>query len=494
VKEEKPMECIECDVAVVGSGIAGLSAALAAAESGADVVIVERAPRGEHGGNTRYTEAFLRMKSVSEASEDFEDRLADNSGHHVDLALAAGTLDDDEHAWHPLVRTLNFTNPALIAEFAAQAGPTLQWLETFGLRFESLATPFITTSTTRLAPVGGGLALVEVLTAAVDERSIRWQFETSATSLLQGDDGAVTGLRARRTTGAGLEIRGNAVILACGGFQGNDEMMARYVERSTFVRPIARGGYYNRGEGIEMALAAGAAAGGNYNLFHAEPIDPRAGIPEPAMFVFPYGILVNRDGERFVDEAPGTVDATYERITRRILQQPDGIAYVILDEKLEDVPNYRVAIRTDQPAITAGSLEALADALELPRAPFLATIERYNAACPSGDGFKPLEVDGHATAGLEPPKSNWSRPIDTAPFRAYPITCANVFSFGGVLVTTSGEVVSRDGAVIPGLYAAGEVIGMYHGNYIGSTSVLRGAVFGRQAGTHASQPTVASSR
>lgn len=484
------MEQLHCDVVVVGSGIAGLSAALAAAEGGADVVVLERAPRDEHGGNTRYTEAFMRMKSAGEASDDFADALADNAGHHIDPQLISETLRD-EGTWHPVIRTLNFTNPALISTFAEEAGPTLQWLETFGLRFESLATPFITRSTTRVAPVGGGLALVETLTAAAEARSVRFAFETTARSLLGGGDTAITGVRARRSSGAPVEVTASAVVLASGGFQGNDEMMARYVERASLVRPIARGGYYDKGEGIQMALDAGAAPGGNYGLFHAEPIDPRSGIAEPALFVFPYGVLVNSEGRRFTDEAPGRVDATYEAITRRIFEQPGGIAYVVLDEKIEDVPNYQVAIRTNQPAVKSGSLEGLADALGLPRDAFVATIERYNAACPEGGGFEPLDLDGRATLALDPPKSHWARPLDTPPFRAYPITCANVFSFGGVLVTSDGQVVDSDGLAMPGLYAAGEVIGLYHGTYVGSTSVLRGAVFGRLAGRHAALTSVA---
>jgi tricarballylate dehydrogenase len=488
------MSDLTCDVVVIGSGIAGLSAALAAREAGGDVVVVERAPRGEHGGNTRYTEAYLRMKSVSEASDDFEERLAETAGFHIDLSMAEETLRD-EAAWHPLVNALNFTNPALIERFAEQAGPTLQWLETFGLRFEQLATPFITTSTTRLAPVGGGLALVETLTAAADARGVAFEFETTARSLIELETGGIAGVRVRRADGSQAAIRAGSVILACGGFQGDDEMMARYVDRAAYVRPIARGGYYDRGEGIQMALDVGAAAAGNYTLFHAEPIDPRSGMPEPALFVFPYGILVNEQGERFVDEAPGTVDATYEAITRRILEQTQGIAYVILDEKIEDVPNYQVAIRTDQPAVKADSLVALATALELPVDAFVATVEQYNTACPTaGRQFMPLAVDARSTNGLEPPKSNWARPIDTAPFRAYPITCANVFSFGGIRVTTSAEVVGSDGHVIRGLYGAGELVGIYHGTYVGSTSVLRGAVFGKLAGVHSMRASLAHAK
>ena len=179
------------------------------------------------------------------------------------------------------------------------------------------------------------------------------------------------------------------------------------------------------------------------------------------------------------------MDATYEAITRHILEQPDGLAHVLLDEKIEDVPNYQVAVRSNQPPIIAPSLPALADALGLPADALVAAVAEYNAACPSGGSFEPLALDARSTSGLNPPKSNWARPLDTPPFRAYPITCANVFSFGGLLVNSSAQVIDREGLPIGGLYAAGEVIGLYHGSYIGSTSVLRGAVFGRQAGRHA---------
>jgi|SRR5690606_10800063 len=275
------------------------------------------------------------------------------------------------------------------------------------------------------------------------------------------------------------------VVLACGGFEGNAEMQARYLGPGSLAcRPIARGGYYNKGEGIEMALAAGAAPAGNYGLFHAEPLDPRSSMPEPAIFVFPYGILVNVHGERFVDEAPGPADATYEAVTRVIHEQPRGIGYVILDARIDEVPTWQRAVRTDRPAITADTLAGLAEQLEVPADRLQATVAAYNDACQPGE-YDPLTTDGLATAGLTPPKSNWARPIDAPPFRAYPIAAANVFTFGGLKVDPRARVLNRDGGVIEGLYAAGEILGTYYTRYTGSTSVLKGAVFGRIAGAEA---------
>jgi tricarballylate dehydrogenase len=202
------------------------------------------------------------------------------------------------------------------------------------------------------------------------------------------------------------------------------------------------------------------------------------------VFIFPYGVLVNKSGKRFTDEAPGTVDAYYESVTRRIYQQEDGLAYVILDARHQSVPNYRLGIRTDQPAIEASSVAELARKLDLPESALTATLDEYNRSCVPGN-YKPLELDGVATKGLTPPKSNWALPIDKAPFHAYPIISANVFTFGGLKTDRLGRVVDHDGDAIANLYAAGEMTGLYYGTYTGSTSVLRGMVFGRLAGTHA---------
>ena len=478
-------EHLTTDVLVVGCGIAGLSAAVSALQAGAQVAVLERAPREERGGNTRWTESLLRMKSEAEVSDDFEAHFMANAGHHLDPALVRETARSYAE-WPPIVKTLGFTDPELIASFAAGAGPTLAWLKTFGVRFDFLPTYFITSSTPRMAPVGGGLALIEALADAVERHGGRILYEITARQLLRDAAGRILGVRAVDRGGRSHRLHARSVVLASGGFEGNPELLTRYLgPQARYLRPVARGGYYNRGEGIQMALAVGAAPAGDYGSFHAEPIDPRSGATEPVVLVFNYGILVNVRARRFTDEAPSTVDATYETITRVIWQQPNGIAYVILDAKIEDVPNWRKSVRSDQPPVEAPSLSALAERLELDPAALAQTIEAYNRACPDSAGFKPLALDGLATQDLDPRKSNWARPIDRPPFLAYPITCANCFTFGGVKVDTDARVLDLDGVPIDGLYAAGEVMGLYYGTYTGATSVLRGAVFGRKAGLHA---------
>jgi tricarballylate dehydrogenase len=468
------------DLIVAGCGIAGLATAVSAAEGGARVAVLERAPLEERGGQSRYTEAYLRMKSHDEVTDDFEDHLARNGSGAIDPELVARSADASERG---LVRALSLADPTFLESFAREAGPSIRWLEGLGARFDFLPTQFLTRSQPRLLPVGGGQALVELLAARAERLGVRMFYETTAQSLCVNDEGRVTGLMARSEGGPRVQFEG-AVALACGGFQGSAEMMTRYVgPRAVYLRPICKGGYYNRGEGIAMALAQGAASSGDFGSYHAEPVDPRSGIAEPSVFIFPYGILVNQAGQRFTDEAPGTVDAVYEPVTRRIYEQPGGIAWVILDARHLRIPNYRLGIRTDQPPIVADTLDALSKALGIDTNALLKTVADYNAACPAGD-WRPLELDGRSTAGVSPPKSNWACPIAEAPFHAYPIMSANVFTFGGLKTDPYGRVLDSDGAPIDGLYAAGEIVGLYFGHYTGATSVLKGIVLGRQAGRH----------
>ncbi|HEV7264778.1 MAG TPA: FAD-binding protein [Falsiroseomonas sp.] len=473
------------DLVVAGCGVAGLSAAVAAAEQGAHVVVLERAPREERGGQSRYTEACLRMKSETEVSDDFETHLAENGGApHADPDLAQEVARPSaERAGH--ARALSMLEPDFIGTFAAEAGPTVAWLKAMGVRFDFLPTQFLTSSQPRLLPVGGGAALVEALAARAEALGVAFRYETTALRLTQDEDGRVDGLMVREG-GRQRRIAGS-VVLACGGFEGNAEMLTRYIgPRSVFLRTVCKGGLFNRGEGIRMALEIGAAASGDFGSFHAEPVDPRSSIAEASVFIFPYGILVNRAGERFTDEAPGTVDAYYERVTRRIHEQQDGIAWVVLDARHMRIPNYRLGLRTDQPPIMGDSIVALARGMGVPEARLAATVERYNVACRAGE-WRPLELDGLATDALEPRKSNWATPLAEPPFHAYPIVASNVFTFGGLKVDTLARVLDGDGSPILGLYAAGEILGTYWGNYTGATSVLKGLVFGRIAGADAAR-------
>jgi tricarballylate dehydrogenase len=481
---------LKFDFVVVGCGISGLTAAVTAQQNGARVAILERSPKEERGGNTRYTESYWRMKSRDAVSEDFEEQLIANSGGYPDPEITQDTLRAYGE-WSPILKALAFTDPELISTIAHEAPIALQWLESFGIKFDFLPNYFINESTTRMAPIGGGLALVEALAkyAETVPSEITFFYNTAAKFLLNAQNGEINGVSAVTRQNQRLDILGDAVVLASGGFEGNPEMQSQYLgTQALYTRPVARGGYYNRGEGIRMALDAGGSPAGDYSSFHAQPVDPRSGEQEPIVLTYTYGILINKRGMRFVDESPATIDASYESRTREIMKQPEGLAFAIHDGRLDDIPNWKKSVRSSVPPIKADTLPEIADKINIDSNSLVSTINAFNNACPDPSNFDPIHVDGLATQGLIPNKSNWARVIDKPPFRVWPIIAANCFTFGGIKINTNSQVINMDGEVIPRLYAAGEVVGLYYRNYPGSTSVMRGAVTGRLAALHFTRP------
>ena len=457
------------DLVVVGCGAAGLTAALsaieAASEAGAkgfSVAVLERSSREERGGNTRWTGAYLRLKDTETIADSFVEDMLEYSGGRSDERY---------------LRTL-----------AEKIPETMAWVQEKGLGFDYLPTIFLTLRQPRLLPVGGGRAIVETLADRVEEAGVSILYETTAQNLVVGEGGFVEGVEVRGSDGRLRRLGAKAVILASGGFEGNPEMMTRYIGRNAVNIPtIAKGGRYNKGEGIRMALDLGAKPAGQWDAFHAEPADPRSDREEAVVMTFPYDVLVNGKGERFLDEGAGTVDEIYERVARTILYDQDQTAYVIIDQKMYDIPGHEHAVLTDQEPYRADTIAGLAKQIGLNPQALERTVSAYNAAATgNASSFDPLQPDGLATTGnLAPPKSNWARPIDQPPYLAYPLACTIVFTFGGVATNETAEVLSSDDVPIPGLYAAGEMTGLYYGWYPGSTSVLRCLTFGKIAGASA---------
>lgn len=457
------------DIVVVGCGVAGLSAAVSAAKSewGASlrVAVLERATEVERGGNSRWTGAYLRLEDVYTPAEGFADDM---------IRFSNGMIPND-----------------YIEALAERLPETMEFLQEIGARFRSLPTIFITKSRPRMLPVGGGERLVATLAEACAEAGVEFLYETTASRLLVNDDGEISGVLVTDPDGQCV-TEARTVIIASGGFEGNPEMMTQYMGRdASGLKPIAPGGAFNQGEGIRMALSVGAKPSGEWGQFHAEPIDPRSTQPEAVVMIFPYGILVNRDGRRFLDEGAGTVDETYEATARTVWREQGNLAYIICDASVREIPNYEHAVVTDRPAITADSIEELAGLLSVPVESLVTTVREFNAATQPGT-FNPREPDGMSTKGLAIEKSNWARPL-TGPFVAYPMACSIVFTFGGIGTDLDGRVVNADDRPINGLYAAGECTGLYHFKYPGATSVMRGLVFGRSAGIDAARYAAATS-
>lgn len=479
------MERLSADVVVVGCGAAGLTAALAALEGGASVIVLERSGIDDRGGNTRWTEALLRLTPDGELYPGFIEAFAANAGHHIPPEFVQATTAVYAN-WPALVKAAPFTDPELLSAFADGVPATLDWLRSYGLTTQPARYPLPPALPGDLPAIsGGGLAIIEALCPAIEARGARILYETTAVRLLLDEDDRVIGVRATDCAHAAVEIAASAVVLACGGFEGNPAMTVQYLgPEARFMRPVARGGWYNRGEGIRMALAVNAAPAGDYAECHRQPIDPRSNRAESLVHAYPLGVLVNQRGRRFIDEAPDHVAGYLEDPLRALSRQPQGLGYFIYDRQIEQTPNWRAMVRSDQPAIEAESLAALGEKIGVPAAALEATIAAFNAACPTGP-VDTSRFDRQRTRALEPPKSNWARPLNAPPFGCYPIVASNTFTLGGLKVSPDAQVVNASGVAIPGLYAAGETIGMYYGDYIGATSVLRALVFGRRAGAHA---------
>jgi tricarballylate dehydrogenase len=450
------------DLAIVGCGVAGSAAAAAAAERADElgqtvrIVVLERAVERERGGNSRWTAAYLRMADLDTPAPGFVDDLVGNGGGHISRAYAE--------------------------RLAGEAGPTLRWLEAKGVEFAELPTIFLTQARPRLLPVGGGRVVLDTLLAEAERRGVVIAYESTLAGLALDASGAVESLSVRDRDGDTVASAVSSVVLASGGFEGNAALMTQHV--GAVPRTVAPGGAYNCGEGISLALDVGARPAGQWDEFHAEPVDPRASREEAVVMVYPYALLVDGQGRRFLDEGESTIDEQYESMARRVLHLPGHRAWIIADQRVFDLPRVDDIVQTTVAPVSAPTIEALASAIGIPVANLVRTVEEYNAAVEPG-AFDPTKRDGKRAATVDPPKSNWAMPLDRPPFVAWPQECSNVFTFGGLATDLDGRVLDRHGAAIPGLYAAGEMTGLYHGKYTGATSVLRGLVFGRLAGRHA---------
>ena len=314
-----------------------------------------------------------------------------------------------------------------------------------------------------------------------------FQYGRTAERIVTAGGGRVGGVVASGDDGT-KTIPADAVILASGGFQANGEMMrAHFGPGGESFKLISPGTSCNSGDGIRMALAQGARMGGDWNGMHAEPIDPRSGNSAPVVLVYPYGIVVDRNGRRFFDEGGGLVHETWERFARQIhFEAPGRIAYAILDSRLFDITGYERAIRSEVPPHQADTLDGLARLAGIDSAGLMETVATYNRAA-TGDPaqFDAARRDGlAASAWLDPPKSNWARALEKPPFLAYPLVGAIAYTFGGLATNGKAQVLGTEGP-LAGVYAAGEITGHFWGTAPNAVSVLRALVFGRVAGREA---------
>jgi tricarballylate dehydrogenase len=489
------MEKHDYDVVVVGKGNAALCAALAARDEGAQVAMLEAATEDEHGGNSRFAGGVMRFSYAGVEDLRRVTDISDEEAANSDF----GTNTREEFL-DTIYRLTSYRTDADLSEILVNGSlDAMAWLRSKGARFilnHGRQSGMVNGKRKYFGnmPIevnGGGAGLVQYLDAAVKKAGIEIHYETRATALLY-DGERVSGVRAQKR-GKLAEFRAKSVVLACGGFEANPEMRTRYLGPGWELAKV-RGSRFNVGDGLRMALEIGAAPYGNWSGCHATGWDRYA--PEFGdvsvgdqfqKHSYIFGLLINAEGKRFVDEGWDFHSFTYAKYGGEVLKQPGQFAWQVFDSKVTKLlrSEYRIKFVTKA---SANTLEELAPKLEGVHAEnFLKTVREFNAAVRKDVAFDHTIKDGKGTVGIDPPKSNWAQPLDTPPFDAYATTCGITFTFGGLRIDKeSGQVLDAHFHPIPGLYTAGEMVGgLFYFNYPSGTGLVSGAVFGRKAGQSA---------
>ena len=481
------------DVVVVGAGNAAMCAALAARELGASVLVLERSPKAERGGNTAFTAGAMR--TVYNGVDDLRALIPDLSAEEIEStdfgSYSAEQFMDD------ISRVTEYrADPDLASLLVSESHSTMAWMREKGVRFAGaygrqafkVDGRFKFWGGLTVEVVGGGSGLVDQEHAIGLDAGIEIRYDAPVSGLLADVDG-VHGVRAI-IDGREVEFRASSVVLASGGFQANTAWRAQYLGPGWDLAKV-RGTRFNTGDGHRIAMDIGASPAGHWSGCHAVGWDRNA--PEFGDLAvgdgyqkhsYPFGIMVNATGRRFVDEGADFRNYTYAKYGRVILEQPEQFAWQIFDQKVTHLLRDEYRIR-EATKVQANSIEELAYKLDGvdPQA-FIAEIAAYNEAVATDVPFDPTVKDGRCLVGTAVPKSNWANTLDEGPFLAFQVTCGVTFTFGGLRVTPAdSQVVNNEGRPISGLYAAGEIMGgLFFHNYPGGTGLTSGSVFGRRAG------------
>ncbi|KAJ9630068.1 hypothetical protein H2204_008723 [Knufia peltigerae] len=495
-------------VIVVGGGNAALCAALAAHDHGANVLVLEAAPRDGRGGNSRFAGTVFRASH--KGFDAVKTLLCPEAMADAELCDMQPYTNEDYA--RDLAKTSHGRNDKDISAIMVRDGwETLEWMKSKGVKWELIVRKYQNVSGLKkgdqkinLEPggpvmaVGGGVGLTDYLWDAVESlidtgRMTVW-YDSPAHDLIATGD-TVHGVRVRGRDSF-IDVHGK-VILASGGFSSNPAMRRQYLGEGWDL-VVVRGTKYNMGTMLNRAVAAGARPVGHWGAAHASPQDANAPLvgdvnvsPHMPRYAYPYGITINVNGERFFDEGEDNFGKTYAQTGKKIGDQPEAKAFQIFDQQTVHLLPKRYETATP---IKADTIQELATLMGVNPAGLQKTIDAFNAACPrDSSGFEPTKLDGLcASEGLKFPKSNWALRIEKAPFVAYGVACGITFTYGGIATDTSARVLNNEGNHMPNLWATGEIAGgVFYHNYPGGAGLTKGAIFGRIAGREAAAAAAA---
>jgi len=451
------------DVIVVGGGNAALCAAMTAREAGASVLLLESAPFEFRGGNSRHTRNLRYLH-------------AEGNSH-----LTGPYLEDE--FYDDLLRVTKGHTDEQMARFTIRESNNIgDWMRRQGCKFQPSMRGTLHLSRTNAFFLGGGKALMNAYYATAQKLGVTVLYEAEVIDIDIQDDLFVS--VSYRSKDEHHTVAGRAVVVACGGFQANLQWLKEYWGEAA-DNFIIRGTPYDKGRVLRVLLDKGVKPVGDPRQCHAVAIDARApkfdGGIVTRLDCVSFGIVVNRDAQRFYDEGEDFWPKRYAIWGRLVAQQPDQIAYSIIDAKSIDLFMPSVF-----PPIEAGSIDEMAEKLELDPAALEETVTAFNAAVKPGT-FDPGELDECATRGLSPPKSHWARPLDTPPYYGYPLRPGITFTYLGVKVNQRAQVILENGQPAPNIFAAGEIMSgnILGQGYMAGFGMTIGTVFGRIAGKEA---------
>ncbi len=482
------------DVVVVGTGNAALSAAVAAGEKGSKVLMLEKGPKHKRGGNSFFTDGAIRFAYNDLAGiQKVIDDLTDEEAENIEMPQYRNEEFNDD-----LMRvTQNKSNPELAEHLVTKSYETILWMKEQGVKFELNENQFFEKEGKKTfwggLPVKThkkGIGLVESLFDKAEEYGVEIWYESPAVKLEKEND-EVTGVYVNKDNQEEVLVETHSVVLACGGFEADKELRIKYLG-DEWEKAIVRGSEYNTGDGIKMALDAGAKRAGQYDGCHAHTTDfnaPKVGdYSKPGDIYkkssYPLGLIINVDGERFVDEGADFRNYTYAKYGKETLRQKDQKAFQLYDSQVRPLLRKEYDL-VEATVFEADTLDELADKMKVDKEVFKKTVDVYNDSVQDGE-YDPSIKDGKSTKGASPEKTNWALTLDKGPFYAYPVTCGITFTFGAIKANNKAEVLDEENQPIKGLYAAGEMVGeLFYHNYPGGSGLMSGSVFGLTAGQSA---------